>query len=242
MDQSRGIVVSSCFGSHWAYCKRWAEHTRFKCNLPIHILSIDGTHLTDDFGDGVFVHPVEGASPNIRDLERYRLEFIVEKLASGISCAQIDFDVLLKREITDLFSIDADFIASRASRFPDFVATSFGFVACTGFYIAKPPSADLCAEIVKSMQERPYGEDPVQQVDQYVLNRLFFDEILTGAMRPFTEAPSLVGAFGEPHSVSEYHGMKVCILAKETILRGPSLKRSTFGNHHPAVRSLFGPA
>lgn len=239
MNQSSRIVVTSCFGSHWASCKRWVEHTRFKCNLPIHILSIDGRYLTDDFGESVFVHPVEVTSEDVIDAELHRLEFIVDRLASGISCAQIDLDVLLKRDIADLFTIDADFIASRALGLPEFMATRFGFVACLGFFIAKPPSAELCAEIVKGMRERRYAKDH-RRIDQYVLNKLLFDQIVTGEMKPFRETSPSTGPFDEPYSASEYRGIKVCVLAGETIVRGPNLARSTFGNHFPAVLSIFG--
>jgi hypothetical protein len=239
VDQYSRIVVTSCFGSYWGSCKRWVEHTRFKCNLPIHILSIDGRHLTDDFGEEVFVHPVKVTSEDVLDAELHRLEFIVDRLGSGISCAQIDLDVLLKRDIADLFTIDADFIASQAFGLPEFMASRFGFVACLGFFIAKPPSAMLCAEIVKAMQESRYGEEHPRRIDQYILNKLVFDQIVSGEMKPFTETSPSGVPFGEPYRSSEYRGIKVCVLARDTILRGPNLAQSTFGNHFPGVLSLF---
>jgi hypothetical protein len=241
MEECGRIVVTSCFGAHWAYAERWARHTRFKCDLPVHIVSVDGEHLADDFGDGVFIHPAPTLSTSARDAEAHRLEFIAGQLASGTSCAQVDLDVLLKRGINDLFRIEADLILSRALRLPEFMAAAFGFVACPGFLIAKPPAADLCAEVVSGVRERRYGNDPdMEMIDQYVLNRMFFDEILAGAMKPFTQAPVRAGRFGEPYLVSEYRGTRVAILAEETILRGGQLGRSTYGIHHPDVLLLFG--
>jgi Nucleotide-diphospho-sugar transferase len=242
MDDSDRIVVSTCYGPHWAYCRRWAGHTHFKSNLPIHVLSVDGQHLDDDFGDGVSVHPVPVPSPDRRNAELCRMEFIVDRLAAGISCAQIDFDVLLKQDIAGLFALDADFIISRAFGQPDFMSDKFGFVACMGFFIAKPASAELVAETAASIRERPWGDDPELIPDQVVLNRLFFDEIARGAMKPFPPTADVAEGSDESHSVSDYRGMKVCVLARETILRGANLAKSTFGNHHRSVLSLFGPA
>ena len=241
MEESGRIVVTSCFGTYWDYAERWAQHIRFKCDLPVHIVSVDGTHLDDDFGEGVFVHPPQRASTSARDGELYRFEFIAEKLASGISCAQIDIDVLLKRGIADLFGIEADLIVSRASRLPEFMAAAFGFVACPGFFIAKPPAAALCREVADGVRDRRYGDDPdMEVIDQYVLNKMLFDEIVDGAMKPFTQGPSPAGAFAEPYLVSEYRGAKVAVLAEDTIFRGGHLGRSTYGIHSPAVLSLFG--
>jgi hypothetical protein len=240
MEESGRIIVSACFGAHWTCARRWAEHTRFKSGLPIHIVSVDGTHLADDFGDGVSVHPPKTRSTDLRVAEVYRLEFVADKLASGISCAQVDFDVLLRRGIADLFDIEADFIASRAFRLPVFMAAAFGFVVCTGFFIAKPPAADLCVEVADGIANRRYGDDPkMELIDQYVLNRLFFDEILAGAMKPFTQTSSPTGAL-EPYLVSEYRGIRVAVLGTNTIFRGGNIGRVSHGVHHPAVLSLFG--
>jgi hypothetical protein len=234
-------VVSSCFGAYWASAGRWAEHTRLKCGLPVHIISVDGAHPPDGFGDGVFVHPPPAHSTSLRDAEIYRLEFIGDKLASGISCVQMDTDVLLLRGIADLFDIEADFIASRALRLPEFMASKFGFVACMGFFIAKPRAADLCLELADLLRARRDVDNPaVETSDQYLINKLFFDEILGGAMKPFAEASSSGGALGGPYLVSEYRGTRVAILATNTILRGGNLGWTSHGVHHPAVRSVFG--
>jgi hypothetical protein len=239
MEESERIVVSACFGAHWALAERWAEHTRFKCDLPVHIVSVDGTHLGDGFGDGVFVHPPATPSTDLRDAEVYRWEFIAGKAASGISCAQVDFDVLLKRGIADLFEIEADFIASRAFRLPEFMAAAFGYVACSGFFIAKPPAAELCMEVANGIRDRRYGEDPrMEMIDQYVLNRVFFDEIFAGAMKPFTLTSTSTEA-SDPYIESEYRGVRVAILGHNTMFRGGNLVRASHGIHHPAVLSLF---
>ena len=239
MDNSGRIVVSSCFGAYWASAGRWAEHTRLKSGLPVHIVSVDGAHPADGFGDGVFVHPPRAHSTSLRDAEIYRLEFIGDKLASGISCVQMDTDVLLLRGIADLFDIEADFIASRALRLPEFMASKFGFVACMGFFIAKPRAADLCIELADLLRARRDVDNPaVETSDQYLINKLFFDEILAGAMKPFTETPSPSEAF-EPYLVSEYRGMRVAVLGMNTINRGVDLVRASHGIHHRSVLSLF---
>jgi hypothetical protein len=240
--ESARIIVSACFGAHWSAAERWARHTRFKGDLPVHIVSVDGAHPDDDFGEGVFVVPVEPPSASLRDAEVYRLDFIAGKLATGISCAQVDFDVLLKRDIADLFDIEADFIASRAFRLPQFMSAAFGFVACTGFFIAKPPAAELCTEVANGIRDRRYGDGPLgESIDQYVMNRIFFDEIMAGSMKPFTLAPSSTRPSGASCVVSDYRGAKVAILPWNTIVRGGDLALSTHGIHHRAVLSLFGP-
>jgi hypothetical protein len=241
VEQSQRIVVSSCFGGHWECVERWADHTHFKCRLPIHIVSVDGDRLQDDFGEGRFVHPPPAPSKSPLDALAYRLDFIVDKLGSGISCAQVDLDVLVTRNIGDLFDIDADFIASRAFRLPDFMAAAFGYVACLGFFIAKPPAVELCLEIANAMRDRRYEDETgLGLIDQYVVNKIFFDEILAGAMKPFTQTAPPTDAF-EPYLISEYRGTRVAILGPNTIVRGDNLGRARHGIHHPSVISLFRP-
>jgi hypothetical protein len=146
---------------------------------PIHVVSIDGRYVGETLDEGTFVHaPISPPEPQVTIGigERPRLEFIRARLADGIACAQIDLDVIFTRDIADLFAIDADFIVSRASSFPRFMRRAHGFVACMGFFIAKPGAARFCDEVLSTMSGRSGWEG----TDQYVTNEILFGALQSG--------------------------------------------------------------
>jgi hypothetical protein len=210
------VVVTSCYGERfWAAVPSWLARIRSITELPVEIVSLDGRtwkapHVrTINFTPGRVLEYGSG--------DRERTEHIVSRLEEGRICLQIDLDVYLKRDVDPIVGLPYDFIVSRAFRFPEDIVARLGFVACTGFYVAKPSALPLLRHLYSRLREGLV-------LDQAELNACLVES------EWHNETVELLGFQGVA-DVCECRGVKICVLPKEVIARDDDLETSWFGNH-----------
>jgi hypothetical protein len=223
--------VSVCYGSEfWAAVPGWARHIRKISDAPVDILSLDQQEYRDPAARISTIAIDVGGRHTWGFGDMARLALIAGHLERGTACVQMDIDVLLKRDVSPLLSLPYDFIVSRASAQPKPIAERMGFVACTGFYIAKPDAIDLCHAILSHAENNTYDSD----LDQIVLNNL----LLEAKQQNLWNRRDI--AFDHTQlSIDEFEcfGCRIAVLPSAVIQRNADLGSSLFGNHH---RDLLG--
>ena len=158
---------------------------------------------------------------------------ILRHLERGRSCIQIDLDVRMKRDFSVLSRLPYDFVVSRAFAFPPFAVKPLGFVAGTGFYIAKPTARPLCVKLPGDLRERLHRDS---HLDQHALNLLLCATADGGHQR--TEVIQLDGLAFDI-DVFEVGACRIGVLPRATTERHPATEAGIFGNHHRALLDLF---
>ena len=161
----------------------------------------------------------------------FRLKRVQENVLRKHTSFQIDIDVSLKKDVSVLCRLPYDFLISRAFAFPAFAANALGFVACTGFYIAKEPSLPLCQILYENIFSNKFGS----QLDQLVLNSMLCESIL--ANPSVRESISLDN---EDYEIDVFciAGVRIGVLPKAFVERS-SNSAAIFGNHHTSVIDHF---
>ncbi len=208
-------VVTSCFADRWwALVPEFVETVHRLSGLNTEIVSLDGKAYEAAFASTV--HQPKAVGYGAGDSERMR--HILARLRQGVTCFQIDLDVRLKLDFRPMADLPYDFIISRAFGVPKEVVEALGFVACTGFYIAKPAAAPLLEPILAEL-------GPLGIYDQNLLNRRLKDAT-------WHQDRVTLGQFEGRIDVCEHDGVSICVLPREAILRTPEMDASWFGNHH----------
>jgi hypothetical protein len=225
------IVVTACYGERfWAVVPKWTQHVAALTGLPIEIVSLDGRTYQNEalrIRTKSLSHHYKKAGYGWGDLPR--LQHILSLLENDITCIQIDLDVILKRSIDTLIQLPYDLIISRAFSFPAEVAERFGFVMCTGFFIAKPGTVGLLRDLGQEIIDRRIKTN----LDQGFLNLMLVDSV--------SWQTQIMNLAGQPSglSVCKYAGCTIAVLPAEAIARNSDLEASTFGNHHSELLKHF---
>jgi hypothetical protein len=114
------------------------------------------------------------------------------------------------------------------------VADGFGFVCCTGFYIAKPSAKALCIEIANNLATKRFG----LAFDQLALNMMLYED---HERSPWRQQDVVVDGVTFPVDVLSYRGCDICVLGPEVIGRNVALDTVLFGTHGKAVLHSFEP-
>jgi hypothetical protein len=222
------VMITTCYGEpFWRAVGPWAAQLRAVTDCPIEIVSLDGRRHDEKIGTGIetVMADTGGAEPAYGTGGRYRLERILSHLEAGRTCVQIDLDVRMKRDFSPLWRLPYDFIVSRALVFPEFAREKLGFVACTGFYVAKPTAIRFCRALIEHLARNTFGSG----LDQYVVNAM-----LGNAGPPSEEVVHLDGiSFGV--TVFDVDGCQIAVLSKEAVERGDDTDISIFGNHSRSI-------
>jgi hypothetical protein len=226
MPDCQHVIVTSCYGSRfWRSARNWAEHLRAFDQAPIEIIALDKGRLDLPLQRVTTIAATVGSTPpRYGDGDRFRLERIIGYLREGRTCFQIDLDVRMKRPFKCLAQLPYDFIVSRAFNFPNFAAERFGFVACTGFYVAKPSALPFAEALLRDINANVYGSS----YDQYVVNAILWGAADNG--RHNRDSISLEGRSLDVDTF-EAVGCRIGVLPRETILRSADFQQATFGNH-----------
>jgi hypothetical protein len=229
-------IVTSCYGPrYWLAVDKWTKHIRSFETWPIDIVSVDGERYVDtsDSITTVCVNPPD-AELAWGSGDKYRTERVLAHLKGGLTCFQIDLDVQLKRGISILLDLPYDFLISRAFRCPPLAREKLGFVACTGFYLAKPGAARLCATVLRHIACNTYGSF----LDQVVLNNMLVEAAEHGGWR---RRSLIFGELGFDVDEFECCGCKIAVLPKAAILRSADRQTALFGNHDSSLLEHFFP-
>jgi hypothetical protein len=232
LPEPNRVVITSCYGERfWRVLGPWVAHLEALNKWPIEVVSLDG-HVYDGNAVGVttFVADTRETKLQYGASDYFRLERILSHLGQDRDCIHVDLDVQMKRDFSLLCRLPYDFIVSRAFRFPPFALKRFGFVACTGFYIAKPAARHFCEALFRNIQQNTYQS----KLDQYVLNAML---VVRGDL-PRQETVQLDG-ISLGIDVFEYDHCSVAVLPKEAIQRNPDTQSSIFGNHHRSLIEEF---
>jgi hypothetical protein len=225
--------VTACYGApFWAAAPRWADGIRALHDAPIDIISLDGGQYAREDRDIATLKVDAGEALRYGLGDKIRLAHIAARLVDGVTCIQLDVDVELKRNVAPLVELPYDFIVSRAFAAPDFAAAALGFVACTGFYVAKPSSLPLCRNILRRVARRDHDTD----LDQYILNVLLVDAAEAG--RHARETVALEGRDLEM-DVFRVGRCRIGVLPAEAISRRDDPVGALYGVHHPNVLTRF---
>jgi len=155
-----------------------------------------------------------------------RLKKITSLCANGSVCVHMDLDLALLKNISPIIELNYDFIISRAFAFPKRVVDKLGFVACTGFYIAKPESVPLLTEWIKRMESK-------SQVDQLALNEIFEN-------LEWNTIKKAINNVEYTHAVSSWNNVSLLVLDSEVLPRGMEKQtENSFGVHNPRVLKEF---
>jgi len=146
--------------------------------------------------------------------DKVRLEKVISLLSSlkykGV--VHVDLDCLLTNSIHPLIDQPYDFIISRAFVYPEFMVKSKGYVACTGFYIAKPKSLPFLKHFQQLMGYKP---------DQLIIANILHDKVSHKT---------------NDWDVYNLNGIALGIMPKTALLREPPFQnKSQYGYHHPEV-------
>jgi hypothetical protein len=225
------VVVSACHGErYWLAAAPWAAHLVALDKCPIEIVSLDGGSY---HGNVAGVTTVTADAKGVRlgwgVGERFQLERILLHLGQGRIGIHIDLDVRMKRDFSLLSSLPYDLIVSRAYGAPSFAVERLGFVACFGFWIAKPSAKGLCEIWLRHILEKTYGTDMDQNV---------FNAMLCRVDPPRQETVSLDG-MSLQMDVFQLEGCRIGVLPKEAIERNTDTGASLFGNHAPPILNGF---
>ncbi len=230
-------IVTCCYGPrYWLAVDQWTKHIRRFGPWPIDIVSVDGgRHIdTDASITTVYVNSPDGELA-WGSGDSCRMERVLTHLKGGLACFQIDLDVLLKRDISPLMDLPYDFLISRAFKCPPIARGKFGFVACTGFYLAKPGAADLCDRVLQHIASNTYGSI----LDQVVLNNMLVEAAEKGGWRQrFLKLGELDFDLDE----FECCGCRIGVLPEAAILRSADRHAAVFGNHDYSLLEPFHPA
>jgi hypothetical protein len=229
-------IITSCYGPRfWLALTPWVKHIREFEDCPIDIVSLDGLRY-DDIVSGVITVPVDSIGTTLQygTGDRFRLERIIWHISQGVTCVQIDLDVIIKRSISILSDLPYDFIISRAFTFPPIAFKQFGFVACTGFYIAKPGACLLCKEILMRIESNSLNS----QLDQYIINKILLELAEKGSWQ---QRSIMMCGLEFAMDEFDFNGCRIGVLPKNTILRSADTKASVFGNHAQPLLEIFFP-
>jgi hypothetical protein len=249
------VIITSCYGQKfWSAVGGWLRNVREFNDISIEIISLDGGRYENKAMkiETILIEPKEiklkyGAG------DKYRMARILEKNRDGITCIQIDIDVILKRSISSLLDLPFDFIISRAFVFPANVAENMGFVGCTGFYISKPgalkfikamlarsginsDSKPKALKFIKVMLTRLRIGSEVQFIDQLIINDMLLEAKNNGQWLPKN---IILDDTKFDIDVFLLHECSVAVLPKNFILRSPDIEDSIYGNHHSAFIDKF---
>jgi hypothetical protein len=230
-------IITSCYGElFWSAVPLWCRHIMALDNVPIEIMSLDGSQFSLP-GDQVSTIQTANEAPpeslaggGCGDLAR--LEHIVARLRTGIACFQIDIDVRLKKSILPLARLPFDFLISRAFAFPPPARERLGFVACTGFYLAKPSSLPLCQELLARVRTRRHGTAWDQQALNYMLVECADRGCWTTQTHNLNGVEAVIDAF-------TVDGCRIGVLPAQAILRNANVTAAQFGNHDPSIVKMF---
>jgi hypothetical protein len=229
-------IVTACYGPRfWLAVDEWTKHIRSYESWPIDIVSLDGQRYVDANDT---ITTVNVNAPGVKlgwgNGDKYRTERVLAHLKGGVTCFQIDLDVLLKRSISILLDLPFDFLISRAFRCPPIAREKLGFVACTGFYLAKPAATGLCAAVLQHIASNTYGSF----LDQVVLNNMLVEAAERGDWR---QRSLISGGLGFDVDEFECCGCKIGVLAEAVILRSADREAALFGNHDSSLLEHFFP-
>lgn len=240
------MVVTSCFGERfWLAVGPWVKHLEALSDCPIEVVSLDGRAYDGDASTcrtfvadmleaktryGTSALPPNDAAIVARD--GLRLDRLLFHLGRDRTCVHVDLDVRMKRDFSALCRLPYDFIISRAFHFPPFAAQKLGFVACTGFYIAKPSARHICDVLFRNIEENRY----FSRLDQYVLNAMLCEVVRDDV--PRRETADLDGVSLDL-DVFAFDGCSIAVLPREAIERNRETESSVFGNHDIAFIDEF---
>lgn len=176
------------------------------------------TYKTKSFPSWVQIVHDHGIHEGWAGSDKVRLGKIISLLSSSKykGVVHVDLDCLLTHPIHPLVDQPYDFIISRAFVYPEFMAKSKGYVACTGFYIAKPKSLSFLNYFHKTLGHKP---------DQLVIANILHDKV--------------------SHKMNDWdiynlNGIALGVMPKTALLREPPFKNeSTYGYHHPEVLNYW---
>jgi hypothetical protein len=221
------VVVSACHGEqYWLVAEPWAKHIAAVDGCRVELVSLDGGST-----DGVSTFIMDASSVKLQWAvgERFQIERIIWHLGQGRIGMHVDLDVRLKREFSEpLSSLPYDMIISRAYGSPLFAVEKLGFVACLGFWIAKPRAKGLCELWLRNILEKTYGTAMDQDV---------FNFMLCAAPPPRQETVRL-GELSLDMDVFELEGCKIGVLPKEAVERNLD-RTSIFGNHARPIYDTY---
>jgi len=226
-ETAERVLVSACHGErYWLVAGPWAKHIAAADGCRIELVSLDGGSVRDVSTIAVNTSGVElkwGVG------ERFQIERVIWHLGQGRIGMHVDLDVRLTRDFSKpLSGLPFDMIISRAYGSPAFAVEKLGFVACLGFWIAKPPAKGLCELWLRNILEKTYGTDMDQDV---------FNWMLCSAPAPRQETVVLDDLLLDM-DVFELEGCKIGVLPKEAVER--NLDRSAiFGNHARPIFDAF---
>jgi hypothetical protein len=155
--------------------------------------------------------------------ERFQIERIAALLRTGLIAGHLDLDVRIKREFSDtLRGQPYDLIVSRAYDFPDYAARQLGFVACLGFWLAKPTALPLVEAWLHEMRD-----SASLAPDQDAFNRLL--------LRAAPETNSIrLADYCLPVEVFSLYGCSIAVLPHDAVMRNLD-DRAIFANHDRAM-------
>jgi Nucleotide-diphospho-sugar transferase len=231
MPELDRVVVSACHGErYWLALEPWVAHLVALDGCPIEIVSLDG----GAYGGGApGVTTVSADAKGVKLQwgvgERFQIERILFHLGRGRTGIHLDFDVRIKRDFSVLSCLPYDFIVSRAYGAPSFAVEKLGFVACLGFFIAKPSAKGICEVWLHNILEETYHTD----MDQNVFNAMLCE------VGPPRQEKVRLGDISLDMDVFELEGCRIGVLPKEAVERNLDTRTSIFGNHARPILDGF---
>lgn len=231
MPELDRVVVSACHGErYWLALEPWAAHLVALDGCPIEIVSLDGGSYRGDT-PGVTTVSADAKGVNLQwgVGERFQIERILFHLGQGRTGMHLDFDVRIKRDFSLLSRLPYDFIVSRAYGAPSFAVEKLGFVACLGFFIAKPSAKGLCEVWLRNILEETYHTD----MDQNVFNAMLCE------VDPPRQETIPLDDLSLDMDVFELEGCRIGVLPKEAVERNVDARASIFANYARPILNGF---
>lgn len=235
MSELSPVIVTSCYGSgYWGALGEWAKHIKALSDCSVEVIALDDLDIPQEVANGIsVVRPRISQDPRYGSGDLFRMEHILDYIQQNRCCFQIDIDVHLVRNFTELLTLPYDFVLSRAFAFPEFAAKRIGFVGCTGFYFAKPRAKVFCEDVIKNIRTNAFNS----HLDQYVINSMICTPAVLESHRQ--EKKDLSGIELEM-DVFHVNGCEIAILPIKALDRSAN-GSAIFGNHHRDVLNRFVP-